>query len=160
MADDITGIYVLLTVVVLIVLIAVAAVYMNMNPLNTPKGMGFELATKIAMYTDALSYVDKGEAIIEAGSNRFDIQLCNMDSTWTVIKESVVNIFRDAYRTRKGFYVTVVPYDKDGKKLDDSATAFIIRSYVNVDGCAATLIQATKVCIKKEPGRLAEVSKC
>lgn len=156
----VTSAIVMLTLAIMVGIMGMVAVTLHLNPTTSPKGRGFELATKTALYVDALSSVDAGQAVLDMGIYKYDVEMC-YSSYWTIIKENIVSKFRDAYMKDFGYYVSVVPYDDQGKRLDDDATAYMVRSYSRERGCKKALKGVSKLCIKKEAGKaLAEVVGC
>jgi len=146
---------------IIIGLIAVTAITIRLSPISSAKARGFEIATTTALYLDSLLLSEEGSVIMDAGSHKYDIEVCYVDSTWTVIKEKVLSLFMNTYEKEKGFYVVVVPYDDSGERIEDDWSAFIIKSYGKGSGCKAKLKEVSKFCINKDAdSKLAEVKTC
>gem|GEM_PF-3125321 len=156
-----TDTFVLVMLAFIIGMVAVAAIYMRIDPSDDPKARSLELAANIALHVDSLTASESGSAELYMGEHKYDIEMCNIDSSWTVLGQKLLSIVKDAYVTEKGYYVVVVPYNEEGKRIDDSWTAHKIISYHGRSGCGAALRNVNGVCINKEPDiALAEVAEC
>lgn len=156
-----TDVFILLTLVVIVGIVGVTAVYYHVNPINSPKGRSLELATKVAMYTNSLSTLDSGSVKIDTGDNYYDIEMCHLDSKWNIFKQKILSLFREAYKDKEGYYVTVVPYDDEGERLEEQWAAFIVKSYSQEKSCHGNFEKVNGICItKSKDSELAEVKAC
>ncbi len=156
MKKAVMSFYMYLMLVVIMGILLIIIVGSKLSPLESPGGRSQELAMITAMHIDALSTVEEGTFVLGAGDKKYDVEVQKWDGFWRGIGSEITSHVK-----KKGHYVVVTPYDKEGKKLKDSKV-FIINSYkLDKDYNITKLSNVSSICIdKKAEDSVARMVKC
>ncbi len=156
-----------MALVVMVGLILIAAVYMRLSPLDSPRGRTMELAMVVSMHIDALSTVSEGGLKIDTGKNKYDVEIQRWSGFWRGVGSAItpyIPLVPDV--DPNGNYVVVTPYDDKGVRLDKQSSTFFLNSYDTEKDYGTPKIEKTSlVCLtkaSKEEGKdnIARLVKC